>query len=204
MLINFDWRHLLIGIGILIVFLPILWWRTHNLATLLFFAIFWVYLLAVVRVIFFPFAINTDYGSTTFKPNINLIPFYFGSCFVSKLCILDIIENVVITLPFGFGINFLVRVKPRSIFWIAISVGFASELSQLIISIAFRSGFRTADITDVITNAIGVMLGYVFFRAFAWAYVKAAGYFGIQHKGLLEDIYNIATQKQSAGKSKTA
>jgi len=186
------------------VFLPIIWWRKRNPATLLFFAIFWVYLLAVVRVIFFPFAINTDYGSTPFKPSINLIPFYFGSCHMPELCIRDIIENIALTIPFGFGINFLVRVKPRSIFWIAISIGLALELSQLIISIAFRSGFRATDINDVILNAIGVSLGYAFFRAFAWAYVKAAGYLGIQHKGLLEDIYNIATQTQSAGKSKTA
>ena len=202
-MVYFDEYDFLFGVGILCVLLPILWWRKHNLSYLLFFSIFWIYLLAVVQAVIFPFVINTAYGNATFTPSINLIPFYFGSCFtyMPALCVRGILENIILTIPFGFGINFLVRVKPRNFFWLAISIGLGFELSQLAISLVFRSAFRAVDINDAILNAAGVLLGYVFFRAFAWAYIKATEHFGIKHKRLFADIYDIAFQAQVAEKS---
>ena len=205
MLVGFYWYDLLIGIGILILFLPVLWWRKHNLSYLLFFSIFWVYLLAVVQVVFFPIAINTDYGGATFTPSINLIPFYFGSCFsyIPELCVRGFIDNIILTIPFGFGVNFLVRVKPRNFFGIAIAIGLGFEFSQLMLSIAFRSGFRAVDINDAILNATGVLLGYALFRAFAWAYLKATEHFRIKHKWLFADIYVVVFQTQAADRPKS-
>jgi len=205
LLVEFNWYDLLIGIGILILFLPVLWWRKRNLSYLLFFSIFWIYLLAVVQAIFFPFAINTNDAGAIFRPSINLIPFYFGACFdMPALCVRGIIENIILTIPFGFGISFLVRIKPRNFFWLAISVGFALEFTQLIISFFFKSGFRAVDVNDVILNGLGILLGYAFFRVFAWAYLKATDYFRIERKWLFEDIYAVAFQAQVAGKSKNA
>jgi glycopeptide antibiotics resistance protein len=197
---------LLIGIGFLVVLLPILWWRKHNLSYLLFFSIFWVYLLAVVQVVFFPIVTNTDYGSATFTPSINLIPFYFGSCFnnMPELCVRGIIDNIFLTIPFGFGVNFLARVKPRNIFWLAIAVGLGFEFSQLMLSIAFRSGFRAVDINDAIFNATGVLLGYALFGTFAWAYLKITKYFQIRHKWLFADIYDVVLQTQASNRAKNA
>jgi glycopeptide antibiotics resistance protein len=195
----------LIGIGILVILLPVLWWRKHNLSYLLFFSIFWLYLLAVVQVVFFPITINTAYSGAAFIPSINLIPFYFGSCFsnMPELCVRGIIDNIILTIPFGFGVNFLVRVKPRNFFWLAIAVGLGFELSQLILSIALRSGFRAVDINDAILNVTGVLLGYVIFKSFAWSYLKATEHFGIKHKCMFADIYNIVFQTQAADKPKT-
>ncbi|HEX7568328.1 MAG TPA: VanZ family protein [Anaerolineaceae bacterium] len=206
MLIYFDKYDFLIGIGILVVLLPILWWRKRNLSYLLFFSLFWVYLLAVVAVVCFPIAINADSGGATFTPSINLIPFYFGSCFsnMPELCVRGIIDNIIFTIPFGFGVNFLVRVKPGNFFWLAIAVGLGFEFSQLMLSIAFRSGFRAVDINDVILNATGVLLGYALFRAFAWVYIKATQHFDIKHKWLFADIYNVVFQTQVADKPKKA
>ena len=182
--------------------LPILWWRKRKLSYLIFFSMFWIYLLAVVQIIFFPFAINTNDTGAIFRPSINLIPFYFGSCFtyMPGLCIRGLIENIILTFPFGFGINFLVRVKPSKFLCLAISVGLGFELSQLAISLAFRSGFRAIDINDVILNAAGVLLGYAFFRFFAWVYLKSSDHFNIVHKRLFEDIYDVAFQAQASGK----
>jgi glycopeptide antibiotics resistance protein len=202
--INFDGQDYLIGIGILVVLVPILWWRKYNLSYLLFFSIFWVYLLVVVQAVFFPIVINTDYRGGIFTPSINLIPFYFGPCQMPELCVRSAMDNIILTIPFGFGINFLVRVKPRSFLWLALAVGSGFELSQLALSIAFRSGFRAVDINDVLFNAAGVLLGYAFFRAFARVYLKATQYFGIKHKWLFADIYDIVFQIQAADKSKNA
>src|SRR5512138_2085776 len=105
MMIYFDESDFLVGIFILFALLPGLWWWKRNLSYLLFFSLFWLYLLVVVSVVVFPVAISTDYSVTAFKPSINLVPFYFGNCFIlASLCLRSIIENVVLTLPFGFGI----------------------------------------------------------------------------------------------------
>jgi len=89
LLIYFDEYDILIGVGILCILLPIVWWRKHSLSYLLFFLIFWVYLLAVVQAVIFPIAINTGYGGAKVTSSINLIPYYFGSCFnhMPELCV---------------------------------------------------------------------------------------------------------------------
>jgi len=203
MMIYFDETDLFIGIAILFATLPFLWWKKRNLSYLLFFSIFWLYLLSVVSVVVFPVVINTDYAGT-FRPSINLIPFYFGDCQLPELCIRSIIENIIFTIPFGFGINFLVRIKPKYIFWLAFAVGFAFEFSQFIISLAFRSGFRATDINDVILNGTGVLIGYSLFRLFAWLYLKLTERFNFQHKLMFADVYEIVLQTQVSGRSKNA
>jgi glycopeptide antibiotics resistance protein len=202
--INFDGHDYLIGIGILVVLLPILWWRKRNPSTILFFSIFWVYLLVVVQAVLFPIVIDTTYSGGIFTPSLNIIPFYFGPCQMPELCVRSVIDNIILTIPFGFGINFLVRVKPKSFLWLAVAVGFGFELSQLALSIAFRSGFRAVDINDALFNAAGVLLGYACFRAFAWVYLKASQHFGIRHKWLFADIYEIVLQIQASDRSKNA
>lgn len=205
MFIDFDGNDLLIGIGILFILLPILWWRKRNFSYLLFFSIFWAYLLMVVAVVIFPFAIDTDYTGTTFAPSINLIPFYFGSCFMLvNLCVRSIIENIVLAIPFGFGVNFLVKIKAKNILWLALAVGFVFEFSQFFISLLFRSSFRATDINDVILNGTGVLIGYTLFRLFAWLYLKLTERFNFQHKLIFADIYEITLQTQVAGRSKNA
>jgi hypothetical protein len=47
------------------------------------------------------------------------------------------------------------------------------------------------------------LLGYVIFKSFAWSYLKATEHFGIKHKCMFADIYNIVFQTQAANKPKT-
>lgn len=200
MMIDFDGRDLLIGIGILCILLPIIGWKKRSLSYLIFFSLFWVYLLAVVSVIIFPIVVNPESTDIVFAPSINFIPFYLGNCFLlANLCLKSIVENIAITIPLGFGINFLVKIKPKNILWLALGVGFVFELSQLIISLIFRSGFRAIDINDVILNSTGVLIGYGLFRLFAWLYLKISKFFDLKHKAIFADIYNIAIQAQADG-----
>jgi glycopeptide antibiotics resistance protein len=179
-------------------------WRKQSLPYLVFFSVFWVYLLAVISVVIFPIAINMDFVNKAFTPNIDLIPFYFSSGSILKFCVIEIVGNIILTVPFGFGINFLTRVKPRKFLWFSLAVGFTFEFSQLVISIAFRSRSRTIDINDAMLNTLGVLLGYVLFRAFAWTYLKIGEHFQIKHKWLFADIYDIAFHTQTIDKSKNA
>ena len=192
-LIHFGKVGFLIGMGLLIILLPVVWWRRRNLSYLLFFSIFWVYLLFVVKIVIFPVAINTNYGGPRIMPRINLVPFYVSYCSILVNCVIGILGNIVLTLPFGFGINFLVRVKRGNFLWLAISVGLVFELSQLLLSVTFNNNFRSVSINDVLLNATGVLLGYALFRVFAWAYLKLTKYFSIKPKGLFADIYDVVS-----------
>jgi glycopeptide antibiotics resistance protein len=194
----------MIGVAILFILLPVLWRRKHSMSYLLFFSIFWVYLLWVAQAVIFPFAINTVQGNAVFMPSINLIPFYFGSCSMPGDCARHIVENIILTLPFGFGINFLVRVEPKNIPWLALGLGLGFEFTQFVISMAFKSGFRSVDINDVIFNATGVLLGYSLFKAFARVYLKFAEYYKIKYRGLFAYVNEVALLAQTAGNSKNA
>jgi glycopeptide antibiotics resistance protein len=121
---------------------------------------------------------------------------YISRCTAFKPCLLEIFGNIILAIPFGVGINFLTRIKPEKFLWLAFALGFGFEFSQLIISIIFRSGFRTANVNDLL-NATGIFLGYGLFKVFAWAYLKLAKRFDIKNKWLLGDIYNIALQTQN-------
>ncbi|HTX80458.1 MAG TPA: VanZ family protein [Longilinea sp.] len=163
-MLSFSRADLLIGLVILAVLLPLIWWRKHSLAYLLAFSLFWFYGLFVVSEIIFPLTPDTG------LPHFNLIPLNLGCSLHEPLCLRNFIANILITMPFGFGINFLVSLKPKSYFWLASAVGLGLELSQLAASLAFQSSFHVADINDSILNAIGVLLGYAVFRILGWLY----------------------------------
>lgn len=194
MLIHFNESHLSIGLALLVIMLVVVWWRKRSLSYLFFFAIFGVYLLAVAKEIIFPFYVKVDGSGAVFGLNFNLIPFYFGNCLFFEICFRNIIDNIVMTIPFGFGICFLMQLKPKNAFWLALAVGLGFELCQLIISLIFQSSFRVIDINDVILNGTGVLLGYTLFRAFARLYLTMTEYFDIQHKWIFADIYMVTRQ----------
>jgi glycopeptide antibiotics resistance protein len=111
-----------------------------------------------------------------------------------RLCLRGIIENILLTIPFGFGISFILRLKSKDFLWLALLVGIVFETIQLIISLVFRSPFRAVDINDVILNAIGVWLGYGFFRIFGWLYLYITQKFEINNKNEFGYIYDVVRQ----------
>ena len=191
-MIELTYSHLFVGIAILVVILVFLWKQEREFWYLFFFAAFGIYLLFVLSRVIFPIApLSAEYAET-FKPRLNLIPFYFGECdIMPELCVGGVIENILLTIPFGFGINFIARLRSKDFLWLAPLVGIVFEMTQLIISFAFRSPFRAVDINDVIFNAIGVWLGYGVFRIFGWLYLYIAQRFEIKNKYLFAYIYDV-------------
>jgi glycopeptide antibiotics resistance protein len=191
-MIDFTYSHLFVGIAILVILLLFFGRQTRSLWYLLFFSVFWIYLLYVVSVIVFPISPLPEESWRAFRPNINLIPFYFGSCdTMPELCLRGVIENVLLTMPFGFGISFITRVKSRDLLWLAPLVGIMFEAIQFIVSLMFRSPFRVADINDVILNAAGTFIGYGIFRIFGWLYVSITQNFGINNQYVFAYIYEV-------------
>lgn len=129
-------------------------------------------MMAVISMVVFPFFIPGNISAFSSKLNINLAPFDFGACFdyLPDLCFRSIYENILLAIPFGFGINFIARINPKKIVWLAVFVGLSFEITQLVMALILHNSFRTADINDVILNATGVLLGYGVFRVFGLIY----------------------------------
>ena len=78
----------LAGVVLLIALLPVVWRQKHRLTYLICFSLFWVYVLLVLGVMFFPIRLPDDWPAKhrrakrtwTLSP-VNLIPFKFGDLF---------------------------------------------------------------------------------------------------------------------------
>ena len=72
--------------------------------------------------------------------------------------------NILLTVPFGFGLPFVLDVRGRDVVLIGILFSLGIEVAQLL-----ADGFYlalptwTVDINDVLLNSLGVVVGYVAF-----------------------------------------
>ncbi len=191
-----------VGILVLIVVLALLWRKKRNWSYLFFFSIFWLYVMSGLDKVFFPIPINGQYvevmKQTSLSSHINLVPFYINQQYpLNTLALVNIIQNILLTMPLGFGLNFISRIKMRSLLWLSVAVGLGIELVQLIISFLLQYPYRIVDINDALLNAIGVIIGYGLFKGFAGLYLKITRNLKIEHTGLSLYIYEIALQEQT-------
>lgn len=196
------------GILISIIILVVLWHRTHNLSFLFFLSIFEIYVLFAIDKVFFPIQINGLYvdvmKTEPIMSQINLVPFYFDQYGLTPASFWGIVNNIILTVPFGFGLNFIMRLRTRNFIWLAFALGLGFEITQLIISLVLRYPYRTIDVNDVLMNATGVLLGYGLFRIFALLYLAITKRFEIKHEGLSAYIYDVASRVQTAIEVKNA
>ena len=197
MLLSFEANHLYIFLIVLAVILIWLWMKKRNFPYLFFCAIFGIYLIGVTSVIVFPIHIPDGNNAHALHLRFNLIPLYFGDCDFVFLCLRTIYENVLLTTPFGFGISFIVSFKPKNILWLAIAVGMFFEFLQLILALIFRSAFRAIDINDVILNAIGVLIGYGFFKTFGWLYLNVIGKLKIDQNPVFAFLSDVVRRPEN-------
>ncbi len=165
-------------IGLLILTLVIRRCRKRSWSYLLGLALFGLYLLAVIEILFFPIPVPANWpANLTWKETlqslsqINWIPFNYGPMFfhlTSLFKFRDIIANILLTIPFGFGICFLLPLRNKQILLTAVGAGLALEGTQLLMKLSLGVFFHTVDITDVLTNALGVLAGSGLYRAVLW------------------------------------
>src|SRR5574341_1769409 len=163
-----------IGNVLLIIPLVILWRRKHSLSYLLCFAVLGIYLVFALNKTFFPLDVGGDYpdAQTPFSSLVNLIPFYPGPWGYSEGLYVTNLQNIILTIPFGFGVNFVAPTRGKTFLWLAPAVGLGIETVQLGISaLGLSHPYRLADGNGVVMNALGVLIGYGIFRVFAWLYV---------------------------------
>jgi len=161
----------LAGCGLLLILMIRTWRRNHRRPQLFFRILFWFYLLLAIRQTLFPIFPGNDWRQplSEILSHINLRPFYFGGLFgpLPHLARLEIIGNILLTVPFGFILPLVMRIKARHLPWLLLVGGFGYETGQLIINLVFGGNFRSVDINDVILNMAGTLIGYGLFQSFA-------------------------------------
>ena len=173
----------------------ILWRKGYRPAFLVFSTIFGIYLLFLIQRVFFPLHLSGHYVDVMREQplfsRINLIPFYYNSSGFLNEMLPGILQNILLTIPFGFGINFLTHIKSSHVFGLAVIIGVTLEFIQFILTLILQYPYRVIDINDVILNAIGVMIGYLLFRGFGILYLFLSDSISIQRNEISEYIYKV-------------
>lgn len=143
--------------------------KKKDIAYLIFMTIFFVYLYYVIDYTQFPIynieAQKEAFGGQNVLRDMNLTPFPFHP--FSKANFL----NIILTIPLGFAIPFLIRANIKKVFIIGLATTIIIELFQLLVALYVGYTFRYVDINDVIFNTLGTLIGYlVFFKAFKYVY----------------------------------
>ena len=175
----FDPLEWLVGLVILVALLVILKQRKHSGWYIFCFAVFWVYLLVLLNATVFPLpeyraisASDWQFWAGFTLSHVNLVPFNYGEFSYFGYVFPEVVSNILMTVPFGFGLNFIAHFKARDFLWIGLALGLAIESAQLAVSLIWTVFYHVVDINDVILNALGVLLGYAFYRVFSWTAAK--------------------------------
>lgn len=134
---------------------------------LLFFSVMYLYLCNVIKLTQFP--IYTDdlmreaFGGQNVWKEMNLIPFKNPAFMTSFL-------NIIMTIPLGFGLPFLIKATYKKIVVIGLLAGLLLESIQLIVALIVGFSFRVVDVNDIIFNFTGTLIGYLIFKLFRFYY----------------------------------
>ncbi|SEF83851.1 VanZ family protein [Paenibacillus sp. UNC499MF] len=162
MLWDFDGSTVLLALLVLIVLLvrlKIKHKRSH--LYLLLYVIFYIYMVNVLRYTLFPIPLFV-WEHDVFRLSYDLDPTNFVHWEAAQ-----IYNNILLSVPFGFGLPFLRKVSFKRMLRAGVMFGVAIEGAQLLLSLLFRAGYRSVDVNDVLLNFTGVLLGYGCYRLFA-------------------------------------
>lgn len=126
--------------------------KTNKLTNVLFI----IYLIALFWIIVFKFNVPFSYMR---KRSINLIPFSESLILNGKLAFSEIIMNVVIFVPLGIyaGILFKRWIVGKNLFLFFL-ISLICEVFQFIL------GVGASDITDIINNTLGGIIGLMIYK----------------------------------------
>lgn len=179
--------------------------KNKDFTYILFYFVFNVYLLYVLKYTIFPIPVygppmEEVMGKSNFFSHINFIPFNFESIYY--LFSMQVLGNVILSIPFGFGIPYVIKFKKSKLYLVAIFFGMVIELIQLCISLLLGFAYRTIDINDVIFNFLGVIIGFYLFKLFSAIYIIAVRKMKIElNDNFLKYIYEVAKSNLVLGQT---
>lgn len=127
------------------------------------FSLFYLYITIVFFSTIMPFRIIIPGRNEFFLDRLNLVPFrdmykhYFGA-------IDDIILNIIMFIPFGFFYSLLKNKKLFNVIITSFLFSLFIELTQLLYAWTSIYSRRTCDVTDLITNTFGGVIGYFLYK----------------------------------------
>lgn len=125
----------------------------------LFMLAFLLYSLILFYVVTFQ---DVNYGTNNFIPFKEIMRYEFGSSFF----IHNVLGNILLFIPFGFFVSFILKTKkPSYIIIVTFITSMVIEFTQLLIG-------RTFDVDDVLLNIIGGFLGYLVYLIIQIIYDK--------------------------------
>lgn len=151
----------LLGAVYLILFLPR--WRKQGRRALWLKTAMAAYGSLVLYVTIMPFALPLQCGNNQFLESANFVPF-IDLMKGSRAAVREAALNAAMFMPFGFLLRII---KPRGLLFTAGSAFLFSlgiETVQLLYAWAGTGAGRVFDVTDLITNTSGALLGYLLCR----------------------------------------
>lgn len=189
----------LAGCALLIPVAILTWRRQHSRLQLFFLSLFWFYLLLVLNATLFPIFPANDWRQpvSDILAHINLRPLYFGGLFglYPHIARLEILGNILLTVPLGFLTPLVVKINLRRLAWLLLIGGLGFETGQLLINLAFGGAFRSVDINDVILNTTGTLVGYGLFNLFAGIYRLITKHHPSPVAGLRGFLWDVTRRK---------
>ena len=168
MIYYFDSVYVIGGLAllflILLAFLKFM--KRKSNMYLLCFSVMYIYLCVVLDLTQFPIyaseGMKAAMGGQNVWREMNLIPL---KTIVTDFS-MESVLNIIVTIPLGFGLSFLMRCSWRQIMLSGLLVGGCAEAGQLLTALWVGFTFRHVNIDDILLNIIGVLLGYGVFKIF--------------------------------------
>lgn len=120
------------------------------------------YVVILIWILLFKFSLSFDDVASQFNNqprNINLVPFKDSVMLNKMIDLSEIINNIIIFIPFG---GLLGIVDKKNSFWFKVLVMFLFSIVIEIFQYIF--GLGATDVTDVITNLTGGIIGLLIYQ----------------------------------------
>lgn len=161
-MVYFNFKIITFSIIVYIFLLLYFFFKKKMYIFCFFFTLFYIYINIVIKYTQFPIfndpTQRSIIGAMTAGRDINLIPFREALNITS-------IYNIILTIPFGFLLPFLINMNGAKISIAGMFFSFLLESAQFITGFVCGYTFRIIDINDIIFNTLGATVGYTLFFA---------------------------------------
>jgi glycopeptide antibiotics resistance protein len=144
-------------------------------------ALFGAYLIVLAMVVLCPLpGLSPVPGSTPFTGSVGSEPprFLISTTlhlrgFLGQGLANQNLQNLLLTVPFGLGLPFVVRWRDRWLVVACVVLPLILEGSQLLASLIAGWAYRSVDVNDYLANTAGALLGLALFTWAAWLVLLA-------------------------------
>jgi glycopeptide antibiotics resistance protein len=147
-------------------------------------SIFAVYLVGVAHFVLLPLVFDprapAEFGPIDLGRLIELRPFFLPGGDVMPTSQVGL--NILLTVPFGFGLPFVAGLRGREVLAIGVLLSVGIELAQLLADALYLAlPTWSVDINDVFLNSLGVVLGLAVFQVMRAVYAATVGRLPVRH-----------------------